>query len=169
MAYTPDDPNIRKVGDPIKAELLRRISTNITDLDERINSVETTGGSVFILNDVACLAGLDSTDPFIFYYKVTQDFSITDFRVQIFNKGSVSSGSLAFDLQKSTDTNNANFNTVLTSDLSFNFATDASYAEKVASINSSVSDIVAGSVLRIEVKSTPANFGGKVLIVIGAE
>lgn len=169
MAFTPIDTDTIKVGDPITKELLDKIKANFDDLDARLNQSETTGGSVFILNDFASLAGLDALEPYIFYCIAPQDFSITEFRAQIFNKGSVSSGVLGLDLQKATDTNSANFNSVLTSNLSFNFATDASYSEKVATINSSASNIIAGDVLRIEVTSTPANFGGKILLYVGGE
>jgi hypothetical protein len=169
MAFTPDDPNIRKVGDPLTAEIMQRIWDNLTDLDSRQNASETTGGSVFIFNGDISLAGLDPLDPVVFYYKATQDFSITDVRGQIFSKGSYTIGTLALDVEKATNTNDANFNSILSSVLSFDFATDPSYHEDVAGINTSLNDIVAGEVIRVVVTSTPTNFGGKLLLTIGAE
>lgn len=168
MAFVTIDTSQINVGDPITKELLDKIKNNEDDHESRINQLETSGGSIFILNEAFCLAGIDSGSTDIFYYKATQDMSISDFRVQIFAKGSVSSGTLSFDLEKATNTNNANFNSILDSDLSFNFASDADYLEKTADISSS-NDVDAGEVIRIKVTSTPTNFGGKVLIVIGAE
>lgn len=169
MAFTSIDSNAIKVGDPITKELLDTIKANFDDHETRINQNETTGGSVFIFNGAIHLANFDSSRPDVFYYKANQDFIVTDFRGQIFNKGSVSSGTLSIDLEKATDTNNANFNSILTSTISFNFASDSSYSEKVAVINSSISSITTGEVLRIKVSSIPSGFNDKILVSIGGE
>lgn len=166
MAFLVIDPNTIKVGDPITKELLDLVKNNFDNHEFRLNQFETTGGQVFILNSAFHLGNLNTNDPFIFYYKATQDFDLTDFRAQIFNKNGITSGTLGFDLQKSVDTNYANFNTVLTADLNFNFATDANYAEKTASFSPS-STVQVGDVLRIEVTSMPLGFKDKILIYLG--
>ena len=157
------------VGDPITKEWTDRIKDNLDDLDQRINQNETTGGSVFILNNVFRLAGVVTSDPYIFFYKATQDFSVSEFRVQIKTKGLITTGTLGFDLQKSLSANPSSFNSILTGNVNFNYATDAAYTEKTGVINSGVSGIQSGDILRIEVTSLPANFGGDVLLSIGGE
>jgi hypothetical protein len=169
MAYLEIDSNKIKVGDPITKELLDLIKSNFADHEERLNTSETTGGTVFIFNGDISFKNFNSSDPFVFYHKVTQNCSISEFRAQLFSKDGVSSGSLSLDLQKSVDTNDSNFNSILSSNLSFNFASDAAYSEKVATINSSVSDVEVGDVLRIEIVSLPSGFSGKLLMNIGAE
>jgi hypothetical protein len=169
MAFETIDVNTIKVGDPITKELLDLIKANLDDLDERLNQSETTGGAVNILNQEINLAGLPTYDPFVFYFKAPSNFTLSEVRAQIFDKGSIAFGALSLDVQKSTDTNDANFNSVLSSDLSFNFASDPSYTSKVATINSSVSNFSTGNVLRVEITSLPSNFGGKILLYIGAE
>lgn len=169
MAYEEIDIDTIKVGDPITKELLDLIKDNFTDHETRINAAETTGGSVFIFNGDLSLKNFNQADPYILYYKAMQNFSVSEFRAQLFSKGGVVSGSLSLDIQKSSDTNDANFNTILSSDLSFNFASDAAYSQKVATINSSLSNISIDDVLRIEVTSIPSGFSGKVLLNIGAE
>lgn len=169
MPFESIDINTIKVGDPITKDLLDKIKSNLDDLDERSNQLESTGGTVHIFNGDISLAGFSSSDPVVFYIKAQKNFSITEVRGQIFDKGSVSLGTLSLDVEKSIDTNDANFNSILSSDLSFNFASDASYSEKTATINTSVNDIVAGEILRVVVTSTPNNFGGKILLLIGAE
>lgn len=169
MSFTPIDVDVIKVGDPITKEILDLIKDNFDDHEDRLNASETTGGSVFIFNSAIHLANFDSTRTDVFYYKATQNFSVTDFRAQIYNKGSISSGFLTMDLQKATNTNNSNFNSILNASLSFNFATDASYLEKVASIDSSAAAVAAGEVIRIVVSGVPTGFNDKVLVVIGGE
>lgn len=169
MAFTPIDINTIKVGDPITKELLDIIKYNFDDIDSRLVSSATTGGAIHIFNGDISLKNFLSSDPYIFYYKIPKNCIITEVRIQLFSKNSISSGSLAIDVQKSVDTNNANFNSILTTGLSFNFATDANYAQKTASINSSVSSLSATNVIRVEVTSIPSTFSGKFLLYIGAE
>lgn len=169
MSYADIDINTIKVGDPITKELLDLIRANFIDHESRLNQSETTGGSVFILDSAIHLANFSADRPDVFYYKATQDFDISEFRVQIFDKGTIVSGILALDLQKSVDTNNANFNSVLSANLQFDFSTDASYSEKVGTINSSVSQVTPGEVIRIVVTGLPTGFKDKILVVIGGE
>jgi hypothetical protein len=97
------------------------------------------------------------------------NFSVNDFRIQLFSKLGVSSGSLTLELEKSSDTNNLNFSSILTTPVTFNFASDSDYSEKTATINSSLNDILLGDVLRVRVTNIPAGFYGKILISIGAQ
>lgn len=157
------------VGDPITKEWTDQIKDNLDDLDQRLNQSETTGGAVFILNNAFRLAGFNIADPYIFFYKSTQNFAITEFRAQIKDKGLITSGVLSLDLQVSRSANPSVFNTVLNTVLNFNYAEDSSFTEKTGNLNNSQTDIMAGDILRIEVVSTPFNFGGDVILSIGGE
>ena len=165
MAYTPIDPNTIKVGDPITKELLDLIESNFTDHEERINNNEASGGSVHVLNAAFHLGNLNTTDPVIFYYKAARAMDITDFRVQIFNKGSITTGTLSIDLEKSVDTNPSNFNSILSADVSFNFASAANYSEAVGTLTVG-SEVDEGEVIRVKITGVPAGFNDKILIVI---
>jgi hypothetical protein len=170
MPFTTIDPNSIQVGDPITKELLDLIKDNMDDHETRILANETLGAVLYVYNGQVDFKNFDSvngTD--IFYYKATTDFNLTDFRIQLFDKQGLTSGTLSFDVQKSTDTNDSNFNTILNSALSFNFASDSDYDEKVASIDAGLAEIASGEVVRVEVTGIPSNFNGKVLMVIGAE
>lgn len=169
MPYIAIDPNTIKVGDPITKELLDLIRDNFEAHESLINGLGTTGGSVFIFDGAIHLANFDEDRPDVFYYKATQDFEISDFRAQIYAKGAIVSGILALDLQKSIDTEDANFNTCLTADLQFNFASDADYLEKVAAIDPASNSVVAGEVLRIVVTGLPTGFNDKILVNISGE
>jgi hypothetical protein len=169
MAFLPIDINTIKVGDPITRDLWLLLKDNMDDHELRINSLSTSGGTVFIFNGDVSFVGFNISQPNIFYYKARQDFSINDFRAQLFDKQGVSVGNLVFELEKSIDTNNANFSTVLTSPLSFDFATDADYSEQVALIDSAENSILTGYVLRVRITNIPSGFSGNILLSIGAQ
>lgn len=169
MAFNPIDSNTIKVGDPITKDILDLIKANFDDHESRINSLATSGGTVFIFNGDVNFLNYSSTSPDIFYYTARQDFSINDFRVRLFTKNGVSTGILSMRIEKSNDPNNSNFATILTTDISFNFATDTDYTEKVGSLNPSLNDITTGQILRVKITSIPSDFTGKILLSIGAQ
>jgi hypothetical protein len=169
MAFVAIDSSIIEVGDPITKEIMDLIKFNLDDLDARVTAVSVSGGSVYVLNGDYSLIGYSSTQQDIFYYKAKQDFSVNEFSVQLFTKQGVVTGNLVLDLQKASNTNDANFSSILTTSLSFDFAVDADYSSKSASIDAGLNDITSGQVLRIKVTGVPTGFYGKILINIGAQ
>jgi len=172
MAFNPIDSNTIKVGDPITKDILDLIKANFDDHELRINSLATTGGTVFIFNGDVSFVNYSSLRPDIFYYTARQDFSVNDFRARLFTKEGISSGNLTLRLEKSNNPGDPGFpffSSVLTSDISFNFATDTDYTEEVASLNASLNDITTGQILRVKVMGIPSGFTGKILLSIGAQ
>lgn len=169
MAFLPIDPNSIKVGDPITKDLWDLIKENFDDHELRINSLATSGSTVHIYNGDISLVGFTLSEPDIFYFKSPQDFSVNDFRVQLFTKQGISSGNLVIDLQKSTDTNDANFSTILQSSVSFDFGSDPDYHQEVALIDSNENTVLTDSVLRIKITNVPSGFFGKILVKIGGQ
>lgn len=174
MSFSPIDLNIIKVGDPITRDLWLLLKNNMDDHELRINSLATSTGTVFVHNDLISFIGYNSSYPYFMYYMARQDFSINDFRAQLRSKQGITSGNLNLRLEKSIDTNDSNFATVLTSDLSFNFASDTEHSVKVASINPSLNDVLTGEILRVKVISVPTNtfgynYSGEIMVSIGAQ
>lgn len=169
MAFNPININTIKVGDPITRDLWVLLKNNFDDHELRINSLATSGGTVFIFNGDVSFVNYSASRPNIFYYTARQDFSVNDFRVRLFTKDGITSGNLTLRLEKSNDPNDANFATILTSDISFNFATDTDYTEKIASINAGLNDITTGQILRVKIMSIPSGFTGNILMSIGAQ
>lgn len=168
MAFVPIDINTIKVGDPITKEIMDLVKYNLDDLDLRLSSLSVSGGSIYILNGDVSLIGYSSTRQDIFYYKAKQDFAVNEFSVQLFTKQGVTSGNLVLDIQKAINTNDANFSTILTTPLSFNFASDADYSSKSATIDSGANNITSNQVLRIKITNVPTGFSGSILINVGA-
>jgi hypothetical protein len=168
MAFITIDSNTIKVGDPITKDIMDLIKDNLDDLNTRVSGLSVSGGSIYILNGDVSLIGYSSLRQDIFYYKAKQDFSVNEFSVQLFSKQGITSGNLVLDIQKSSNTNDANFSTILTTPLSFNFASDADYSSLSASIDSGANDITTNQVLRIKITNVPAGFSGSILINVGA-
>lgn len=169
MAFVTIDSNKIKVGDPITSDLLTQIKNNEDYLNNEISNIQTSLTSTTVINGDISFVGYSALKPVISTHKVIINFSVNDFRVQLFTKQGLTSGNLTLRLEKSVDTNEANFVTILNTDLVFNFATDADYTEKVASINSLINSVEAGNVLRIKVISIPAGFNGDILISLSGQ
>jgi hypothetical protein len=166
MAFIPIDSNTIKVGDPITSDLFSIFKDNFDDINTRLSQIETSGATTYVINGDVAFYGYDPLDASIFYYKIKNTFSVSDFRVQLFTKQGITSGSLSLDLQKSNDTNENNFTSILIMPISFDFSVDINYAEKSANIDSTKNDMVIGQVLRIKVLSLPQGFTGKILVSI---
>ena len=171
MSFVSIDSNTIKVGDPITKDILDLIKDNFDNHELRINSLATTGGTVFIFNGDVNFSGYSTSNPNIFYYKARQDFSINDFRVQLFSKQGISSGTLSLDLQKSSlSTNDSSFSSVLSSALTIDFSTDPDFTHvESASINPSSNDILTDNIIRVRILSIPSGFSGLILMSIGAQ
>ena len=169
MAFVTIPSTSTDVGAPITKDLMDTLRTNANDHETRISAMEANAPLVYILNGDMSFAGFDISNPNIFYYKAKTAIDITDFRVQLFTKQGITTGTLQFDLQKATNTNDTNFATILTANLSVNFATATDYTEYTASLDGTKTTIAAGSVLRIKVMSIPTGFRGQILISVGAQ
>jgi hypothetical protein len=166
MAFTSIDPNKIKVGDPITKDLLNIIKDSLDDLNTRVQDLVDAGVTTYVINGDVSFYGYDPADPSIFYYKVRNLFSISDFRVQLFSKQGISTGVLSLDLQKSPNTNDATFESILNSSLNIPFSTSLDYSQHVSSIDGDKNDLQLDEVLRVKVLSLPAGFTGKILISI---
>jgi len=160
MAFTPINLNTIKVGDPITRDRMVEVKDNFDDHESRINQLETSGGQIILFNDLVSFVGFNINSPYVFYYKATQNFSVSDFKIQIISKQGIVAGNLTFELEKSNDTNNANFTSILTTATSFNFSSDSDYSVKSGSINSGVNNITTGQVIRCRVTNCPTNAFG---------
>jgi hypothetical protein len=168
MAFIAIENNIIKVGDPITKEIMDLIKDNFDDLNTRVSGLSVSGGSIYIFNGDVSLIGYSALHQDIFYYKAKQDFSVNEFSVQLFSKQGITSGDLVLDLQKASNTNDANFSTILTAPLSFNFSSAADYSSLPASIDSGANNITTSQVLRVKITNVPAGFSGSILINVGA-
>lgn len=152
MPYQTIDPNIIKVGDPITKEILNLLKNNLDDHEERLSTLAGGSGKIVFFNDLVVVNSYRPSDLLgAAFFEVPQSCIITEFAIQIFAKGAVTTGALQVDLKKNNSTNPTGFNSVFSAPATVNFATDLDFARKNAVINAAQQSLVAGDILRLDI------------------
>jgi hypothetical protein len=167
--FTSIPSSLIQVGKALKKEIFSLLKINLDDHEERISTIElTSGASFYVFNGDVDLKYFDIENNDFFYFKAPITFNVTSFQVQLFDKEGVDDGILSVDVQKSVDTNNDNFASILESEAEADFSTDADYSVHSGSIDGSLNTVEINQILRIVVTSKPSDYFGKVLVRIGA-
>lgn len=152
MAYQTINPNNIKVGDPVTKDILNLIKANFDDHEERLSTLAGGSGKIVFFNDLVVVNTYRPNDLLgTAFFEVPQSCIVTEFAIQIFAKGAVTTGTLQVDLKKNNSTNPTGFNSVFSTPATVNFATDADFARKNAVINAAQQSLVAGDILRLDV------------------
>lgn len=160
MAFTPINSTSIEVGDALKKELFDLVKTNLDDHETRINSVEATAKKIDVFKFLLLNGSSFSTATGIAYYRAEDDFTITKGAIQIFEKG-ILTGFVEIDIKKSTtDMDNASFTSIFTTKPKITYASAVDYQESTNQVlNSSMTSIVSGNYLRLDITITPTNTG----------
>jgi len=160
MAFTTIDSSNLDVGDPLKKELLDLIKSNQDDLDSRITAVEGSSGKIVVFNEIVlnaaslsgggAIAGLD-------LYRAESDFNLTEAKVYIFTKGSLT-GNLEIDVQLSDTADFTVSNSVFTTKPKIVYSTASNYDESANTVfNATYQSITTGQYLRLDVSELPSS------------
>lgn len=160
MAFTTINPANIEVGDPITADLLTLIKTDLDDHETRVNSLEASASRIDVFKFLLMNGSSFPTATGVAYYRAEDSFTITKGAIQIFEKGTMN-GAVEIDIKKSiTDLNGTSFVSIYTTKPKIIFASVADYAESTNQvINAASSSIVAGNYLRLDITITPTNTG----------
>jgi hypothetical protein len=142
------------VSDPLKKELFDLIKDNLDDLDSRTTAVEGGASKVIVYNGIFCNASSAGSLTGIMFERVPADFTITDAKVYIFLKGSLT-GNLEFDVRKSNSADFTSDSSIFSVKPKLDFSVAANYAESSNAVISS-GGFTAGQYLRIDMTSLPA-------------
>jgi hypothetical protein len=159
MAFTTIPSGSLDVGDPLKKELMDLIKSNQDDLDSRVSAVEGNAGKIVIFNEVvlnaASLSG-GGTITGIDLYRAESNFNLTDAKVYIFTKGSLT-GNLEIDVQLSSSADFTSSNSVFTTKPKIVYSTASDYDESANTVfNGTYQSITAGQYLRLDVSEVPS-------------
>lgn len=160
MAFTTINSSNLDVGDPLKKELLDLIKSNQDDLDSRITAVEGSSGKIVVFNEIVlnaaslsgggAITGLD-------LYRAESDFNLTDAKVYIFTKGSLT-GNLEIDVQLSDTADFTASNSVFTIKPKIVYSTASNYDESANTVfNATYQSITTGQYLRLDVSELPSS------------
>ena len=159
MAFTTIPASDLDIGDPLKKELLDLIKSNQDDLNSRITAVEGSAGKIIIFNEIilnaATLSG-GGTITGVDLYRAESDFNLTDAKVYIFEKGSLT-GNLEIDVQLSSSADFTSSNSVFTTKPKIVYSTASDYDESANTVfNGSYQSITAGQYLRLDISEVPS-------------
>ena len=169
MAYSSISSLAIAVGKAIKKELWDLIKGNFDDHESRLTAVETAGSLIPIFDETVYSATAAASLTAVLFFQAKQAMKVVRVRVQIFDKGSISSGTLEIDCKKSTSLNPAGFATILTTLPSINFATAANYDSDDAVINSSLNTLAIDQYIRIDVTALPTTPLSKFRVIVYGE
>lgn len=168
MAFTAISNSAIAVGKAIKKELWDLVKGNFDDHESRLLDVETAGSLIPVFDETIYSAVEASTLTGVLYFRAKQAMKVVRVQVQIFEKGSISSGTLSIDCKKAA-TLGAAFSTILTTQASVDFSTDPDFTSDDAVINSSLNSLAIDEYIKIDVTSLPATPLAKMRVVVYGE
>lgn len=160
MAFTSINTNDLDVGDPIKKELLDLIKSNQDDLDTRVTGLAANANKIVIFNEIilnAASYGSGATVTGLDLYRCESDFNLTDCKIWIFEKGSLT-GNLEIDIQVSSSADFTSSSSVFTTQPLIDYSTASSYDESTNTVfNPSFQSVSTGDYLRLDITELPAS------------
>jgi hypothetical protein len=155
------------VGKPIVKALFTKIKNSLDDLDSRVTAIASGSAPIEVFNiDVANASSALSLTGLL-YHEALSGFTISKVKIQIFETGIITSGSLTVDVKKSTtDLDDPSFTSILTTlpTIDFTTATDYDFDEGVLDISGQ--SISEGDILRLDITSLPTIPLGKFRVLV---
>ena len=156
MAYDPILGPEYNVGKALKRDLWRKTAENLEDHENRINALSLGAAPVVVFNNDILNASSALSLTGLAYYRSYVQFTITTVKLQIFQKGIVTSGILSLDIKKGSTLDDLSMASILNTEPQINFATAVDYAESDGVLNPTEQLILPNQYLRLDITSLPA-------------
>jgi len=166
MAYTELPLAIIAVGKAIKREIFTTIRSDLIDHESRITALSLGTAPIEIWNNTVLNASSASTMTGLDYYRAITNFTISRVEIEIFEKGSITSGILSIDVKKGATMDSTSLTSVLTVAPSIDFSTASDYAIATGTLNVSNQSVTSGEFLRLDVTSLPSIPLGKFRVLV---
>lgn len=114
------------------------------------------GGGVEVFNSTVFNVSGQTSITALAYFKAPRNMTVTKVVLQIFEKGSITTGNLEIDLKKNTTPDNVGMASIFTTKPLVNFATAVNFQTNSGALNSPVASLNDGEWLRIDVTQIPA-------------
>lgn len=105
----------------------------------------------------------------ILYHEVASNFTITKAEIQLFNKGSVSSGTLSIDVKKGETADDLVMDSIFTTLPSLDLSTSSDYSSNTGILNSSQTSVTVGQMLRLDITNIPTGLGNFRVVLKGEQ
>lgn len=166
MAFTPISSTEIEVGKATKKELWRKVRENLDDHESRIQALSVGASPIVVFNNDVLNASSAGSLTGLAYFRAYIPFSVTTVKVQIFEKGIITSGLLSVDIKKGSSLDPITFSSILTTEAQINFATAVDYDENDGILDSTKQSVSANDILRLDITSLPAIPLGKFRILV---
>jgi hypothetical protein len=166
MAFTPVPSGSLLPGKAVKTEILTTFNNNLNDHESRIQALSIGAAPIEVFHYGVINASAHPSLTGLDYYRAFIAFNITTVKLQIFEKGLISSGIISLDIKKGNTLDNLSFNSILTSQASIDFATASDYDEADAVIDPALQSLTPGQFLRLDITSLPSLPLGKFRVLV---
>jgi hypothetical protein len=119
-----------------------------------------------IFNTIVTKGSSDTSVTGVLHFKAPKNLTISYVQIQIFEKGSTSSGSLTIDVKKNTSPDSVGMASVFSVLPTFDFSTISDYATSSGTL--SVTSVSEGDYLRLDMTAVPATFTGSFQVIMYA-
>lgn len=161
MAFTSIPDSLIQVGKAITRTLWKTyVKDNLDDLNTRAAALEASVNKIIIFDEIVLnAAGLKDggTITGLDIYRVPNDFSLTDAKLFIFEKGALT-GNLEMDIQKSTTPDFTTSISVFTTKPKIDYSTASDFDESSNTVfNSTNQQVVEGDYLKFNITELPSS------------
>jgi hypothetical protein len=166
MAFITIPPSLIQIGSALKKELFDLIKDNLDDLDSRVNALSLGAAPVEIFNFDVLNASSASTLTGLIHHEALSAFTITEVKIQLFETGGITSGTLSIDVKKGPTPDDLTMVSVLTTQPSINFLTAVNYQTATGVLDPAEQAVAQGEILRLDITSLPSTPLGKFRVLV---
>jgi hypothetical protein len=168
MAFSSLSSTLYEVGKAIKKELFQTLKLNQDDLNSRLLTVEAAANKIRFFNGTVLNAATYASATGLFFHRVEASYDITDAKIAIFDKGSITTGTLSLDVQVASSPDFASSSSLFTTEPSLDLSVAASYSESNnAVLDNGVKSVTEGDYLRFDISSLPTGLSRFQIYLIG--
>lgn len=164
MSFLSIPTSWTNVGKAFKKEFMDRIKLNFDAHEERLNALSLGSGPVEVINDdfynISSSLALNG----VFYKKMAANAQITKAQIQIFGKDGIGTGTLEYDIKKSSSINGT-YVSIFTTKPYISYSSDAAGTSRDGVFNAGQS-VLRDDYLRIDFTNVPAGVISKVHVMI---
>jgi hypothetical protein len=155
MSYTAITSTEISVGAALKKELFQKVKDNFDNHESRIASLSLGSAPIEVFNLDIANATSAATMTGVIYHESLAAFQITTVKVQIFEKGLITSGILEIDIKKNSTPDDIGMTSILITKPKIDFALNSDYDSSLGVLDGAEQTIAAGDFLRLDITSLP--------------
>jgi len=166
MAFVTIPSSLIQIGSALKKELFDIIKNDLDDLDSRVNALSLGAAPVEVFNLDVLNASSASSLTGLLHHEALSAFIITEVKIQLFETGGITSGTLSVDVKKGPTPDDLTMVSVLTSQPNINFLTAVDYQTATGVLDPSQQSVAQGEILRLDITSLPSTPLGKFRVLV---